>query len=294
MSELPLRKSTAFWGAKSSPTEGGGNLHPTINLEHLGLNGFDVMVDNIANNTPFQRPSFIPIITRMPGIFAHHNDGKQLAQALINLITMWPREWSGISFKLNIEGADTVVGSDGQSISSTTRVTRESVTATLTGNDVAGEGVRKFLEYYVQNFIKHPRTQAPVLEGVNQSELDGMLIDDTTFDVILIEPDHALRGNVVNALWLTCCNITEIPGFEMFKSKEAGDKVDPVSFGFKAYVEDGLHTNQTAQTILTGLKLGNINMFKRDAVYKGIDASAKKGGDQSLIKQAKKMRSTYT
>lgn len=292
MAELksPLRKDKPYWVKDQDPT--GHNQAFTIRAESVGLNGFDVHVDRLAANTPYRQTNFIPLVTRAPGVYQFHKRGKDLLAFLQRLVEEWPSEWSGLDLKQSIDTQATKIGLDDQSITSVTRVTNPEITVSLKGPEVANRSVSKFLEYHLHNFVKSPSSQFPALDMVDRAALGDYLLDMNTWDVILIELDHA-RKNVVDAIWLLGCTLTDLPNHELKRSNSEGDKVEEVTWQFKAYSKRGVGILRAAQKFADDMKIWDVNYMMTPAPYTEIDGNLDAEGGNGNMATIKKMASEY-
>ena len=180
----------------------GGKENSTIaNLPKGAQLGMGPHIPDIDVATPLVLSPVVPIMVHSPGMFRNVPNFDSILKALVE---RHAKEISGIDLNYTLEGSETPVGHDGQSIHMPTSSKREQITPTFTWQEITGNLVWNFIKNWITT-IKHPDTQAANSSALpsGDQELSPQLLSHIAMDVLFIQFDTTLRPeNIIDAYFV--------------------------------------------------------------------------------------------
>lgn len=180
---------------------GGKNDSTVANLPKGAQLGLGPQLADIDVATPLVLSPVVPIMVHSPGMFRNVPHFDTILKALVE---RHAKEISGIDLNYTLEGSETPVGHDGQSIHMPTSSKREQITPTFTWQEITGNLVWNFIKNWITT-IKHPDTQAANSAALPSGDqtLSPQLLSQIAMDVLFIQFDTSLQPqNIIDAYFV--------------------------------------------------------------------------------------------
>lgn len=266
----------------------GGRLAPTrnsyiANVRDGGQLGFGPLLKNLDANTP---PVFLPmqlIVTHVPTIFQHIDNGPEIFKALFetHLVSM-----EGLDFSYAMEVDGTPVGRDGQIMNVPTKQTRSQVSPVGMWPEKIGNVVYNMGRFWM-NAMHDVDTQASSLAGVISSgtTLPPHVASMYAADLMLIQFDTTYRPeNIIDAFAITNFFPTDIgaPGYALnVTESHRPDR----SFTFTGIVQHNSNTVAVAKTLARLTNVHTINFADATPIAESIESAVAGEGNEYIVSE---------
>ena len=226
------------------------------------MSGIGPRIMNLDGATPQIFPPAIIVMLQTPTMWRSVN-GNLLGKMLKNLWELHARSISNIDFGYNLNSQDSLIGQDGQNISTPTNTQRSGVNPTPTWIELYGNVVWNVHYRWIMD-INHPDTQNSYLSAIKAAtspdaddsylqELPPWVFSTFSCSFMAIQPDpYGTYDRILDAALYTACFPQETGNLGI--KKEVNDHAQMErSIPYKGIVQHNDNTREVGALILKAL-----------------------------------------
>ena len=248
-----------------------------------GQTGSGIRFPNIDAASPLVFNPAVIVVTHVPGMWREY---PEMQEMLKSLVETHAKSITGIDIQYTMNTDETVVGHDGQTLKVPTRSTRNSVSPSMTFQEVSGNLVWNLMRMWISD-MQHPDTNFSKLSAqIDASGIPPWLMSSYSMSMVAIQFDPTgLPERIIDAAVYTAMMPTET-GNIGFKKEIGGNGESPErQITYKALVQHNQNTRELGKLIMQAQQLHKPD-FTRALTFNGVDTALSGMGLSKEVNEA--------